>query len=141
MTIRFRCNSCHHRVETSARSIGLNIPCPGCGQIVTIPKLKRVDPKPAIAEPALVVHQPEQQLAASSTQPTAPGSKALWGLAGAMVAVLMLMPIGFLLSQYAPVFGGILMMGDAWSPTRMALIPGHLLLFGLIGINLGALGG
>jgi hypothetical protein len=32
-------------------------------------------------------------------------------------------------SQYFPLFGGLRMFGQPWSPARMALIPGHLAVF------------
>jgi hypothetical protein len=67
-------------------------------------------------------------------------------LCGAVLAALgagALGALGVFLSQYYPVFGGIIERGLAvpWSEARLSLIPVHLFAFGLAGLFLGALGG
>jgi hypothetical protein len=62
-----------------------------------------------------------------------------FGMIGALIGCLGLAFFGLLLSQYWPVFGGILERGPAkpWSPARVSLIPIHLLVFGVLGMILG----
>lgn len=45
--------------------------------------------------------------------------------------------LGLLLSQYVPVFGGIEMNGEPWSEARLSLLPGHVLLFLVLGAAIG----
>jgi predicted RNA-binding Zn-ribbon protein involved in translation (DUF1610 family) len=61
------------------------------------------------------------------------------GLASAFIASA----LGLVLSQYFPVFGGVLERGLAvpWSPARMSLIPVHILAFSLLGLVIGSIGG
>ncbi|MBC5793256.1 MAG: hypothetical protein H8Z69_04455 [Nanohaloarchaea archaeon] len=42
--------------------------------------------------------------------------------------------VGFLLSQYFPIWGGILTLGEPFSPARLRLAVGHMIVFGLLGI-------
>lgn len=49
------------------------------------------------------------------------------------------MGTGVVLSQYAPLFGGLEAMGTPWSPARQTLIGTHVLAFGFVGAVLGAL--
>jgi hypothetical protein len=58
---------------------------------------------------------------------------------GAIIVGLGSVCLGLFLSQYWPVFGGVLERGlaEPWSPARISLIPVHLLVFGLIGIVFG----
>jgi hypothetical protein len=58
---------------------------------------------------------------------------------GALMCGFLFACLGFLLSQYYPVFGGILekAVGEPWSPARKSLIPIHLFVFGLIGLLIG----
>lgn len=43
--------------------------------------------------------------------------------------------LGFFLSQYFPVWGGILALGEPFSPARIRLAAGHMIVFGLLGLG------
>lgn len=73
-----------------------------------------------------------------------PLAPALSGMAlGSVIGpVVMIFPAVFL-SQYFPVFGGILekALAEPWSPARLSLIPVHLFGFGFVGLILGVMVG
>src|SRR5262249_12682702 len=61
------------------------------------------------------------------------------GLLGAAVGVGVGGFLAVVLSQYWPVFGGLLerSLAEPWSPARRGLIPVHVFVFALVGIVLG----
>jgi len=56
-------------------------------------------------------------------------SVVLLGLLGAI--------LGYTASQFYPLWGGILALGQPFSPARQSLIPGHVVAFAFVGIALG----
>lgn len=68
-----------------------------------------------------------------------PRSLVTWCIFGGLLGAAAASPIAVLLSQLAPVFGGILERSWAqpFSPARLGLIPIHLFAFGVVGIAIG----
>lgn len=64
-------------------------------------------------------------------------------LLGAALGAVVMTPPAVFLSQYWPVFGGVLekALAAPWSPARVSLIPIHLLAFWLVGVVLGGAAG
>lgn len=62
-----------------------------------------------------------------------------WGCIGCGAMSL----VGILLSQHAPVFGGLLekALTEPWSEGRMTLIPAHAIAFGIVGLVVGGAAG
>src|ERR1017187_3841813 len=67
MDIRFECPHCKQRIKIDESGAGLQINCPGCQTLVTIPALAQV-PQPAA--------QPSAQ-SGGSVQPVTPGARTL----------------------------------------------------------------
>ena len=72
-----------------------------------------------------------------------PRSKVLpYAICGGFIGAFVLCVISLLVSQYEPYFGSFdRHLEEPWGPARVALIPAHLLAFGLVGIALGTAGG
>ena len=45
--------------------------------------------------------------------------------------------LGFLSSQYLPIWGGFAALGMPFSPARLSLAPSHIILFSLVGVAVG----
>ncbi len=70
-------------------------------------------------------------------------SPAVPTLIGAVLGTAVMVPPAVFLSQYWPVFGGILekALAEPWSPARISLIPIHVFAFGFVGVVLGGAAG
>lgn len=90
--------------------------------------------KPPIRVPVTVVDEPCKQppnsdrIIAMLCRPNVLVTAAIGAVAGLACGVV----IGVWLSQYHPIFGGLAVMGQPWSPARMSLIGVHVITLGVI---------
>jgi predicted Zn finger-like uncharacterized protein len=154
---RISCPKCQHAFEAVAGEPGtITAACPGCGRAIPLwphelsktvhcarcnthfrPAQPRTVP-PEIGDKEEHSGRLPDEGYRSGAKPNPGllvGSVILGGLVG---GATMCFP-ALVLSQYWPVFGGVLERGLAvpWSPARISLIPIHLFVFGLVGCLFG----
>jgi DNA-directed RNA polymerase subunit RPC12/RpoP len=110
--IVFCCPRCGRELEAERRQVGTRLSCPICNGPVVVPCYSQ--PRAGIGPYRLSVGRAVALVAT------------VCGILGAVIGAA----IGAYVSQYHPVFGGLAVMGDPWSPARQSLIGPHVLAFG-----------
>lgn len=126
-------------------------------QCVPVP----VPAEPAPAEPGPVLQEPQQEdyrppASSSSDTRYRPGYASRdfsryanktdgqevvrAAIVGAVVGTIAMVVLGVLVSQYWPMFGGLVsLIGEPFSPARLHYLPVHCIVFGICGAVLGAI--
>ncbi len=135
MSISFACPGCGAAYHVAERKTGKRTTCPKCGQGMRVPPPVRRMAVPGMETPEV------------ATEETDPRSRRMatvfyllnWIIFGAIVGCA----AGYYFAHHAPLFGGLYMLGMPYSPARDTLVPGHVLLCGilcgLLGLGAGCL--
>lgn len=123
------CPQCGQLMAYVAELSGANVSCPRCHAAFAMP-VAAVEPPPIIRR---FTKAEKRQDPAKRYARTAMMVGALGGVAG--------VPLGAVLSQFMPLYGGFLTLGQPFSPARMQLLLGHCVLVGVLGAVFGAIAG
>lgn len=125
------CAHCGMKQHIPNDQIGEMVDCPGCNVDF---EAFLDDDEPAPRPRRSSRSRPRGRRTRSRSKAEFPPA-IFWGLAGAVV----LGSVGLFMSQFYPVFGGVIekALAKPFSPARLSLIPIHLFAFGLAGTALG----
>lgn len=123
-----KCPHCDAMLAASLDMQGRHFACPGCRGEFLVPAVE--DPWANLPKPAHCRDRVPRR---------ATGQRiVIAGVLGAAVALVPSVGLGVVLSQYWPVFGGVLgAIGQPFSDAKMSLIPIHCLAFAIGGMVLG----
>ncbi len=113
--IYFRCPGCHSVLSLEDNCAGMKACCPKCQQAMMLPHSRRKATIPPIVKITL------------------------WIIFMAFAGALVMCAAAIFVSQYAPIFGGVLdrTFAEPWSPVRVSLISIHIFALGLSGCVFG----
>ena len=147
-TVTLSCDNCGLMKSIDAKYSGRRVKCPHCSQTVEIrtQSLPQVPiSSPFVEAPPLIDTSRSTAGHSTSRRPKPNSNKKLILVSGAcgLAGAILMATLGLFLSQYWPVFGGVLEkgFGQPWSPARTSLIPIHIFVFSLTGLILGTVVG
>jgi len=155
LTAFLNCDNCGLKKSVDAKYASRRVKCPSCGQTVHVlaqtplevtvpPPISSHQQSPPHVEspPPFIDTSRSSSNTTTRQRPNLNSAKKLILFSGfcGVTSSAAMATLGLFLSQYWPVFGGVLekVLAQPWSPARTGLIPIHIFVFSLTGLILGA---